>query len=169
MRPNISPRELRRALRVLARDKTFSQCRRRFDSSDIAQEAFIQIWKQLLSGATGDFNFQWLKKVVRGNATNMNRFHTAQKRSTHREESSLEPNSRKELTPEQVAILKEEINQVARAFEGLPMELQDPARMYFYLEMNYTEIGKATGESAYMAKRKVEMAVEHMHRKLFHC
>ena len=165
MQYRLTPEDLRKMLRSMAHDQTFDGCRRRFDSSDIAQEAFIQVWKNK-ENSLDDLNFGWLIKVVRGNACKMNRYHTAQKRDVRSEAGECRTQEREGNSPSEIAIHREQSQRVRLVFEKLPNEQQDILRLRYFNGMTYASISKTVDKPIYAVRRICIGAIEAIRREV---
>ena len=86
--------DVRELLRSMARRRTSSNNRSRYDTSDVVQESLIQVWQQgkasLCDNSEGsqvdwEARKNWLWKVSRGHAAKLHRFHHANCRTVNQE------------------------------------------------------------------------------------
>lgn len=162
----MTPEELRKTLRTLAKNRVSSALHARFDSSDVAQESFIQIWKQISESEMAKLDAAWLRCVVRGHAAKQVRFHGAAKRNVGQEKVDVKIPPTKTKGPVEEVIRQEEQLLLIHAFAKLEEKQKELLVMHFFKGKTYAAIAKHRGISFHLAKQSVNDAIRALQKEV---
>lgn len=131
----------------------------RFDTSDIVQEALIEVWKRICKG---DQKGQviprpLLEQIGRGQTSKFRRFHTAQKRSVLKEATAGNSGTLSECSSQSVGIACERAEQLARlsgALDALGMTEKFIIFRKFFDGVSFAEIGTNLSKPTSWVRRR---------------
>jgi RNA polymerase sigma factor (sigma-70 family) len=131
--------------------------RSREDAHDIAQEAFVRIFRLRDPGVISHLR-GFLYQTARNIATDWLRKRIV--RETYVEEEPLRSMQEEQRTPEQICLAREELDAVRRAFVLLPPRTKLALLMVREDGLSYDEVGARLGIKPHSARRLVERALE---------
>lgn len=159
---------VRHYIRGVARDNHIGSMGARFDTSDIIQEAMIQVWKELDSDSLGDKEISkaWLVSVAKGHAYKLARFHSAQKRSHVRDEAFVDQVPTENRKPDDaIADLELQLS-ILVALDELPDDEKDIVVLYFFEQQSLSSIAKKLNLSLDKVRTRHSRALKALHKKL---
>lgn len=118
-------REIRMQIYRMVTNRKSSDDGARYDTSDIVQEAILQVWRDQLKCSTeAELKQSWLWQVVKGHAAKLHRLHSAAKRSTKKQLPFQDGDSAQHQSADTNAEKREQIVRMLAAFDELPDEEQ---------------------------------------------
>lgn len=150
---------MRKQLRRSVKSAKQSLRSARFDTSDIVQEALIQVWKRICRSDQDerDLPRPLLEQIGRGQMSKMRRFHTAQKRSVLRESVPTKISSVFERNAQSADLECEREEQLALlsgALDGLGMTEKFIIFRKFFDGVSFTEIAADLSKPASWVRRR---------------
>lgn len=160
--------KLTEQIKAHAHGKNARRFKARFDTSDVSQEAAIQ----LLRIAKGDqealenVNSSWLKRVAMGHFRKLRDHHSAQKRSVAIEQPAADPQSVEQITPEGQAINNEMKLRVAFALRNLDPRERLILDRYHAKNKTFVAIADEIGCSPYQVRKSYRIALKKLETKV---
>ena len=152
---------LRERLRSWARGRSRAAMRARYDTSDILQEASLQVWLELRKGAreSTEYSEPLLKTIAHGHGAKLAQHNRAACRSVERSEtlSSEPPESANAV--ETSAIQNESALVIAKALMTLPADDRNLVNRRFFKDQSYSQIAGDLGLSEHNVRRRCQAAV----------
>lgn len=149
-----------------------SEIRQKTGASEIAQEAFLQFTtavQGITAKSRGEFA-QWLKKAATNKSLDAIRRYRAEKRDVGREQE-LDANLpvgqfSSQDTPSMTVAREEEGQHVRNSISDLPTTQREILQLFFYDELDLTEIGRRLDLSPYMVTKHLRDAMQAVQKQL---
>lgn len=132
----------------------FSVAREESAALDLSQEVFLKAWKNLrkLSAMDESQLKNWLYRVtVNAGVDNIRRL----KREVLPEEMPDCADTDEDVLPEQAALTEELRGELMEAIDELPDQYRECVLLYYFSELDYSEIAEATGASLGTVKSRL--------------
>ena len=132
----------REKLRSMIRNLKERRLASRVDTSDLVQDALIQVVQQVGSfrGKTPEEFDGWLKSIARGHALNASRFHHASKRDISAETPTVPGIAKAEDGPAEAVEKRETYEQLLNAIEQLDSKGRYVVPQHVFEKLTYAEI-----------------------------
>ena len=156
--------KLRAAVRKLKERRLGS----RIDTSDLVQDAMLQVWKDIGSfrGTTEQEFDAWIKSIAAGHARNASRRHHAKKRDIGTEVPGVTAFLSKGSTPSDIVEQSESYQRMARAIEQLESRKQFVVLQHAFERRTFIDIGKDLDRTAETVSRIFEESLLELKRLL---
>ena len=145
-----------RVKRSIRKQKLTKYPNSRFDSSDIAQEVSLQIWKEIEENDLVDLFLSdaYLDTMTRGHVSKLQRFHLAAKRSMDKESSENASCASQAPSPSAIVSNRDEVEKVLHALCKLDDLEKKIIRRRFFEGAEFQEIANELDETPQRVRRK---------------
>ena len=159
-------------VKSVATQETPPDVLRKTGASEIAQEAFLQMFVEigtLRAKTRGEFA-QWLKRVATNRSLDTIRRYRSGKRNVTRErdlEDSVHQNTRSDQETPSVAVSKAEAGQcVQNSIEQLPEHQREVLQLYFYGQLSLAAISRQLGLDHHVVTKLLKDGMKAIEKQL---
>ncbi len=145
-----------RVKRSIRKQKLTKYPNSRFDTSDIAQEVSLQLWKEIEENNLTDLFLSdaYLDTITRGHVSKLRRFHMAAKRSMGKESSESSNHASQTPSPSAIVSNRDEVENVLLALCKLNEQEKTIIKRRFFEGAEFGEIAEELSETAQRIRRK---------------
>ena len=158
--------QLRQRMRIWARGRGRASMRSRYDTSDVLQEATLQLWLELRAGRreVDEYSAPLLKTIAGGHDAKLAQHNQAQCRSVTRQEQLAVVPPSPQRAPEHEVIDRESTARLVHALTTLDEFDREILDRRFVKEQSFKSIAAGMGIPEHTVRRQCQAAIDRLGR-----